>query len=122
MGKIQMITSKDGFPRRLKVARGWRGFSQIQLAKATKIPASSISHFEKGTRSPSYRSFRSLCYALGVDSEYLICRSDNVHICMRPNLMKKCQALDVEDYEIVERIIEALSKKHQSTPEEGLVK
>jgi len=110
MKKTQMVTCNDGFPRRLKVAREWRGFSQAQLARATKLPASSISHFEKGTISPSYNSFRSICYALNVDSEYLICRSDNVHLTTHSELAKKWQRLDADEYEVIEKIIEAFVK------------
>ena len=110
MTKIQMIKFSDGFPRRLKVAREWRGFSQAQLATLAKLPASSISHFEAGKREPALDSFRRLCYALSVDSEYLIGRSDNVHLSMRPDLVKKCASLDGDDFEIVERIIVALSQ------------
>lgn len=107
MSKIQMIKTSDGFPRRLKVARKWRGMSQAQLAKLAGIPASSISHFEAGTREPSLNSFRAIVNAIDVDPEYLLNRSDNVHRSIHSPLMKKLNCMmSEEDFQAIEYIID----------------
>lgn len=105
-----MIKTDDGFPSRLKVARQFRGFSQAQLARKSKIPSSSISHFEAGLREPSLNSFRSICYALNIDAEYLLCRSK---YCIRPisdKLTTRLSLLNDDDFEFISKFIEAKTK------------
>ncbi|MGN8546962.1 helix-turn-helix domain-containing protein [Bradyrhizobium sp. 13971] len=54
------------FPDRLKSARDLRGLNQDQLAKRSGLQGSAISHFETGTRKPSFDNLRRLADALGV--------------------------------------------------------
>ena len=106
-----MIKTNDGFPTRLKRAREWAGFSQALLAQKAKLPASSISNFESGKREPSLNSFRAICYALNVNSEYLICRNRYLHRAIPTKLLESLEVLDNEDAEFVDRIIGLLSKQ-----------
>ena len=108
--RVQMLTGYEGFPVRLKRAREFCGMTQGQLADLAQIPASSISHFEKGTRSPSWETFRSLCYALRVDSEYLICRSDSLIRGVDNKLITKLKSLDNDKFDLVTTIIEGFYK------------
>jgi transcriptional regulator with XRE-family HTH domain len=108
--KIQMIKTNDGFPRRLKCAREFRGMSQAQLALSANIPSSSISHFEAGHREPSLGSFRSLVNSLNVDPEYLLNRSDFLHISIADPLVKKLRGMMSEnDYDAIKYIIDRLT-------------
>lgn len=67
----------DLFKDRLRAARdGLRGMSQVELAKATGLPPSSIAHFEGGTRKPSFDNLRKLATALNVTTDYLLGRVD----------------------------------------------
>ena len=50
--------------------------SQAELAKAAGLPASSIAHFEGGTRKPSFDSLGKLATALNVTADYLLGRVD----------------------------------------------
>lgn len=61
------------FPERLRAVRqGLRGMSQVELAKATGLPAPSIAYFERGTRKPSFDSLGKLATALDVSADYLL--------------------------------------------------
>lgn len=74
-----MIPGKPSavFKDRLRIAReGLRGMSQVELAKATGLPPSSIAHFEGGGRKPSFDNLRKLANALNVTTDYLLGRVD----------------------------------------------
>ena len=62
------------FPERLRSAREKRGLSQGELAKRAGFQASAISHFETGSRKPSFDNLRRLADALEVTTDYLLGR------------------------------------------------
>jgi transcriptional regulator with XRE-family HTH domain len=62
------------FPERLRTARDYRGLNQSELAVKAKMQASAISHFETGTRKPSFDNLRNLADALDVTTDYLLGR------------------------------------------------
>jgi transcriptional regulator with XRE-family HTH domain len=64
------------FCERLKTAREGRKLTQEQLALKANIPATSIAHFEIGTRKPSFDNLRKLANALEVSTDYLLGRVD----------------------------------------------
>ena len=62
------------FRERLKTARDLRELSQSELAQRAKMPASSIAHFESGSRKPSFDTLRRLANALEVTTDFLLGR------------------------------------------------
>lgn len=60
------------FPQRLKEARDKRGFTQAELGKEAGLPSTTISHFESGSRKPSFDNLRRLTKVLGVSTDYLM--------------------------------------------------
>lgn len=66
----------DVFRERLKSTREQRGWSQGELAERTKLPPSSISHFENGPRKPSFDNLKKIAEALNVTTDFLLGRSD----------------------------------------------
>lgn len=66
------MTDKKIFSERLKAARELRKVSQAELGAKANIPASSISHFEAGSRKPSFESLRRLATALEVTTDFLL--------------------------------------------------
>ena len=68
----------DLFPERLRVARTQRQLSQEGLAKRANLQPSAISHFETGTRKPSFDNLRRLADALEVTTDYLLGRVDEM--------------------------------------------
>ena len=67
----------DVFPQRLRIARDMRGLDQSALAEKSGLPPSSISHFEAGSRKPSFENLRRLANALEVTTDYLLGRVDD---------------------------------------------
>ncbi len=64
----------DVFPSRLRAAREERGLNQADLAARAGLQASAISHFESGTRRPSFDNLKRLSDALSVPTDYLLGR------------------------------------------------
>lgn len=62
----------EKFPARLKNARELRGLTQIDLGKEAGLPSTTISHFESGSRKPSFDNLRRLTKVLGVSTDYLM--------------------------------------------------
>jgi len=64
------------FAERLRAARELRKMSQSDLANATKLQPSAVSHFETGRRAPSFQNLKALSDALNVTTDYLIGRTE----------------------------------------------
>ena len=62
------------FPERLRAAREYRGLTQGDLAVRAQLQPSAISHFETGSRKPSFDNLRLLADTLDVTTDYLLGR------------------------------------------------
>ena len=81
------------FNERLRATReGLRRMSQAELAKAAGLPASSIAHFEGGTRKPSFDSVGKLATALNVTTDYLLGRVDVPDVAMSADPLSRYAA------------------------------
>jgi len=60
------------FKDRLREEREKRELKQAELAALAGLPATTISHFENGSRKPSFDNLRRLSKALGVGTDYLM--------------------------------------------------
>lgn len=67
-----MSRSSELFKTRLRKARRIRELSQAKLAAKAGFPASAISHFEVGSRKPSFENLRRLAMALSVSADFLL--------------------------------------------------
>ena len=102
------------FRGRLRIAREKNSLTQAELAEKTGLPASSISHFEKGPRKPSFDNLRRLAAALNVTTDYLLGRTDNTEEHIQTNILfRKAANLDKEQLQVVAIVIDALTKGKQ---------
>ncbi len=62
------------FPTILKNCRQEKNLNQTQLAQKTSLQPSAISHFESGSRKPSFDNLIKLANALEVTTDYLLDR------------------------------------------------
>ncbi len=67
-------TPSSIFPDRLRCAREYRGLTQGELAERAGLQPSAISHFETGTRKPSFDNLRLLADTLDITTDYLLGR------------------------------------------------
>ena len=72
----ESIKPTEVFRRRLRIARTARNLSQSELARRADLQASAVSHFETGTRNPSFHNLKRLADALRVTTDYLLGRTD----------------------------------------------
>lgn len=101
------------FSDRLKAVRESRGYSQAELAKKAGLQATAISHFETGSRSPSFDNLRRLSDALSVSADYLMGRSDTEQMVgpTADNLFRGVEKLSAEDQEMLRVMKETMLKK-----------
>lgn len=105
-------SDQDLFPTRLVQARELRGFSQVDLAKRAGIPASSISHFESGTRKPSFDNLRRIANVLAVSTDFLLGRVANPELAAEADLLHRdAQRLNDSDRELAQAFIKMLGNR-----------
>jgi transcriptional regulator with XRE-family HTH domain len=106
----------DIFPERLRTARETRGLNQGELAVRAGLQPSAISHFETGTRKPSFDNLRRLADALNATTDYLLGRvSDLTGLAGADQLNRHYGRLTSGDREVADRMIEFLAEKSQNS-------
>ena len=74
MSQSNSLQPSEVFPERLRAAREYRGLNQQELASRAGLQPSAISHFETGTRKPSFDNLHLLADTLDVTIDYLLGR------------------------------------------------
>ena len=105
--------SHDDFQERLRLVREQiRRMSQVELARVTGLPSTSIAHFERGTRKPSYESLRKLAIALNVSADYLLGRVDAPQgVAPADTLSRYGAKLSARDLALAEDILRLLVER-----------
>lgn len=103
--------SGDVFPQRLRTAREQiRKMSQGELAAAAKLEPTTISHFEAGSRKPSFDNLRKLAVALQVTTDYLLGLSDSHEVSVESDpLFRHGQNMSDKNRKLAEGILELLA-------------
>ena len=100
------------FPDRLRTAREHRQLNQGELAKRSGLQASAISHFETGTRKPSFDNLRRLADALEVTTDYLLGRvKDFEALAGADKLHRHYNRLSSDDREVAEKMMELFAQR-----------
>ena len=109
------------FNERLRAIReGLRRMSQAELAKAAGLPASSIAHFEGGTRKPSFDSVGKLATALNVTTDYLLGRVDVPDVAMSADPLSRYAArLSDRDRALAQDFLRMLAERAEKERETG---
>ncbi len=68
------MSKNNKFPTILKNCRQDKNLNQTELARKTSLQPSAISHFEAGSRKPSFDNLIKLANALEVTTDYLLDR------------------------------------------------
>ena len=109
--------SKDLFPERLRFARTTRQLSQDGLAKRADLQASAISHFETGSRKPSFDNLRRLADALDVTTDYLLGRVNDMQaVGDVDRVHRHLEQMSTTDREIAEGFLKMLVDKANQRP------
>lgn len=110
------------FKEQLRAAREFRELSQGELAKRAGLQASAISHFETGTRKPSFDNLKRLADALRVTTDYLLGRTDDreASAISADKLHRHYAGLSAEYQDVADDFIRMLaSKAKNKKPKEG---
>ena len=102
----------EAFPGRLRAAREKRGLSQGDLANRADFQTSAVSHFETGTRKPSFDNLRRLADALEVTTDYLLGRvTDDQALAGADRLHRHLDLLSTADRDLAENFLEMLANR-----------
>ena len=100
------------FSERVKSARLLRKYTQAELAVRAEQPATSIAHFESGSRKPSFDTLRRLATALDVSTDYLVGRSESPSISQSDDpLYRHASQLTGADRELAAEFLEILAAR-----------
>lgn len=106
------VSPSDIFRKRLREAREMRGYRQEQLAERARMPATTIAHFEGGTRKPSFDSLRKLAIALEITTDYLLGRVDDPDFAKAGDpLFRDMAKLSGNDREIAKDFLKMLAER-----------
>ena len=109
----QNTSPSDIFQERLKKAREIRRLSQGDLATKAGMPASSIAHFEAGSRKPSFDSLRRVANALEMTTDYLLGRAEDPDLAQAGDpLFRDIGKLSDDDREIAKDFLEMLAQRN----------
>jgi transcriptional regulator with XRE-family HTH domain len=101
------------FRARLRKARELRGWNQGDIAERAGMPASSIAHFESGSRRPSFDSLRRLANALEISTDYLLGRVDDPELAQAGDpLFRDIGKLSGHDREIAKDFLKLLANRN----------
>ncbi len=103
------------FAERLRLARELRHFSQRKLAAETRLPPTSITHFEAGTRKPAFDSLGRLANALHVTTDYLLGRAEDPAVAQTDDpLFRDVSRLTAVDRELARDFLQMLVDRNKS--------
>jgi len=107
------MKSNNAFPQRLQAIRTRRGLSQDELAKRAGLQATAVSHFETGTRKPSFDNLRRLADALETTVDYLMGRTNDPEsvVTEGDQLFRDFQNLTAEERDFARDFMASLAKK-----------
>ena len=109
---MKSSTPSEAFPGRLRTAREKRGLSQGELANRADFQTSAVSHFETGTRKPSFDNLRRLADALEVTTDYLLGRvTDTQALAGADKLHRHFERMTSDDRDIAEDFLKMLADK-----------
>ena len=111
--KIMSTPPLDAFEERLRVARESRRLSQGGLAERAGLQPSAVSHFETGTRKPSFENLRRLADALQVSTDYLLGRATVMtgSAGSADQLHRHYASLSADYQEVAEDFLKVLARK-----------
>lgn len=108
-------SATDVFPNRLRLARERRGLNQADLAKRSGLQVTAISHFETGTRKPSFDNLKKLADALDVATDYLLGRTDDFDASTGvARLNRHGSNLSADDLDLMDQFRRLLEDRNRS--------
>ncbi|MBS0155162.1 MAG: helix-turn-helix transcriptional regulator [Nitrospira sp.] len=101
------------FSERLRICREQRDLTQADLAAESRMQPSAISHFEAGTRRPSFDNLRRLANALEVSTDYLLGRTDKIESvgATTDALFRDLSKLTSDDQDLARNFIAHLAER-----------
>ena len=103
------------FKIRLIETRKQRKLNQDQLSRKAGLPPTAISHFESGTRKPSFDNLRKLADALEVSIDYLMGRTNDSSgsLIKDAKIFRDYENLTEDDRELAKIFMASLAERNK---------
>jgi len=111
------IRTTSLFRRRLRAARELRGLSQAELAERAGLLPSAVSHYETGSRRPSFTNLRRLAESMEVTTDYLVGstkRPNSAEPSTEP-LLRDFERLSLADRKLARELVANLARRGRKT-------
>lgn len=110
------VRTTSSFRRRLRAARELRGLSQSDLAQRAGLLQSAVSHYETGSRRPSFTNLRRIAEAMEVTTDYLVGRTKAPGVADPSDepLFRDFDRLSLADRQLARDLIANLAKRSRS--------
>lgn len=114
-----MSSMGEKFEDRLRKARLDKGLSQSELAARSGLQPSAVSHFETGTRAPSFENLKRLSDALGVSIDFLLGRQTESSAAgpVAQKLFRNFEKMTPADQETIAAMAEMLRRRYEENRE-----
>ncbi|MFI5016201.1 MAG: helix-turn-helix domain-containing protein [Hyphomicrobiales bacterium] len=110
----------DSFPERLRAARELRKWSQEELAERAATHASSIAHYEIGSRKPSFEALYRIANCLEITTDYLLGRVEFPGLAeVGDPLFQSLEKLTGEDRELAKSFLKMLAGRRVGARDEA---
>ena len=109
------IPNNSLFKKRLQQTRKTRKLNQEELAVKAGLATTAVSHFESGTRKPSFDNLRKLADALEVSIDYLMGRTTNIsgEQAHKAEIFRDYDNLTDDDRELARDFMARLAKRNK---------
>jgi transcriptional regulator with XRE-family HTH domain len=98
----------------MKAALDLRGLSKAKVAAESGLDPAVLSHFEAGTRKPSFENLKRLANALHVSTDYLLGRTATPDAStVAGQLHRDLDQLSADDLQLTEEFVGMLLKRGQ---------
>lgn len=102
----------------MKDALELRGLNKAKVAAESGLDPAVLSHFEAGTRKPSFENLKRLANALNVSTDYLLGRTDTPEAStVAGQLNRDLHKLTADDLKLTEEFVGMLLKRGQEKKE-----
>ena len=98
----------NDFASRLKAARKLRGWTQLELERASGV---AVAHFENGSRLPSYDNLCRFIDALEVSADYIMGVTDEPSLFGNDSVARQAAKLTGDDRQLALDFIELLANR-----------
>lgn len=105
------------YKNRISALRNSRHLTQDDMSAMLGISRAALSHYEQGRREPDYDTLIKIADFFKVSLDYIMGRTDDPHISLRPEIRDFMDHLELSDEQILDQFALTIDGKQLSAEE-----